>query len=211
MPAYDVRVETAVLVPIKAFAAAKRRLEGALSTDQRDRLARWTAERVLVAAGELPTYVVCDDETVALWAAARGATVLREVGRGLNAAVDHAVRCITEAGHRHVVVVHGDLPRPAPLGRFSSPATITLVPDRHDDGTNLMSFPLDTPIAAAYGPGSFRRHLAEAMATGTTTTVIHDPLMALDLDHPHDLRHPLVKEVLPEWLRTNPVNQQSPR
>jgi 2-phospho-L-lactate guanylyltransferase (CobY/MobA/RfbA family) len=83
---------------------------------------------------------------------------------------------------------------------------ITLVPDRHDDGTNLMSFPIATPLLAAYGQGSFRRHLIQAMSLGVGVQVVRDSLMALDLDHPSDLDHPLVKELLPAWLRTNPVN-----
>jgi 2-phospho-L-lactate/phosphoenolpyruvate guanylyltransferase len=199
-------VETAVLVPIKGFSAAKQRLEGALSAGQRQQLARWTAERVLGASGEHPTYVVCDDDVVAAWARDHGAHVLWEVDRGLNAAVDHAVHCLAVEGHRHVVVVHGDLPHPAPLGAFAAPGVITLVPDRHDDGTNLMSFPIATPLLAAYGQGSFRRHLMQAMSLGVGVQVVRDSLMALDLDHPSDLDHPLVKELLPAWLRTNPVN-----
>lgn len=195
-----------MLVPIKGFSAAKQRLEPALSADQRERLARWTAERVLAAGGEHPVYVVCDDEKVAAWAREHGATVLWEIDQGLNAAVDHAVRCVAAAGHDHVVVVHGDLPRPTRLDAFVSARTITLVPDRHADGTNLMSFPTANPVRSAYGPGSFRRHLATAMSIGTAVRVISDPLIALDIDQPGDLDHPLVKEVLPTWLRTNLVN-----
>jgi hypothetical protein len=37
--------------------------------------------------------------------------------------------------------------------------------------------------------------------------VVRDPFLALDIDLPTDLTHPLVKDVLPAWLRTNPVNR----
>lgn len=204
-------VDTAVLVPIKAFGAAKQRLEPALSAREREELARWTAERVLGASGEHPTYVVCDDAVVASWASAHGASVLWEIGQGLNAAVDHAVQCLALDGHLHVVVVHGDLPRPSALGAFAMAGAITLVPDRHDDGTNVMSFPTGSPLDSSYGPGSFRRHLDRAMTSGLGVHVIRDPLMALDLDHPRDLDHPLVKEVLPAWLRINQANPSQTR
>jgi hypothetical protein len=36
--------------------------------------------------------------------------------------------------------------------------------------------------------------------------VRRDPLLALDIDTPSDLAHPLVQEVLPTWLPTNLAN-----
>ena len=65
-------VDAVVLLPVKAFGEAKARLAGVLDPAQRARLARWTAERVVAAAGELPVYVVCDDDEVAEWATAHG-------------------------------------------------------------------------------------------------------------------------------------------
>jgi 2-phospho-L-lactate guanylyltransferase len=206
-PAYDEAVNAAVLVPVKAFRDAKGRLEPVLSPAQRQQLARWTAERVLAAAGELPKYVVCDDDDVAEWAVAHGAEVLREEGRGLNGAVDRAVQQMGAAGRDHVLVVHGDLPRPGPLVRLVRHGTVTIVPDRRLDGTNVLGFPLAHPIAASYGGASFNRHLAAAMASGVPVEVVRDRFLGLDIDHPADLLHPLVKDVLPAWLPTNPANQ----
>ena len=40
--------------------------------------------------------------------------------------------------------------------------------------------------------------------------VVRDPLLALDIDHPRDLTHPLVQAVLPAWLPTNPANRTQP-
>lgn len=195
-----------MLIPIKAFTAAKGRLVPVLSPAERERLARWTAERVLAAAGELPVFVACDSVDVAEWAQAHGAEVVWGEGQGLNGAVDQAVAALAAAGHGHVTVVHSDLPRPVALSTFGVAHRITLVPDQHLDGTNVMSFPLATPVAAAYGAGSFRRHLTAALASGISVEVVRDRFMALDIDHPADLTHPLVKDVLPAWLRTNPAN-----
>jgi 2-phospho-L-lactate/phosphoenolpyruvate guanylyltransferase len=200
-------VNAVVLVPVKAFADAKARLAAVLGDAQRERLAQWTSARVLAAAGELPTYVACDNEAVAAWATERGASVLWHPGVGLNAAVNDSVADLREAGVTDVIVAHGDLPRAHSLARLSEPGTLTLVPDRHRDGTNVIALPTDMPFLFSYGPGSFQRHLDAAIAAGLSVRVRRDPLLALDIDTPSDLAHPLVQEVLPTWLQTNPANQ----
>ena len=55
----------AVLIPVKAFADAKVRLEKVLDADARSALARRMAETVVAAAAPLPVTVVCDDDEVA--------------------------------------------------------------------------------------------------------------------------------------------------
>jgi 2-phospho-L-lactate guanylyltransferase len=200
-------VNAVVLVPVKAFVDAKARLAPVLDDADRERLARWTSARVLAAAGELPTYVACDDENVATWARERGATILWHPGVGLNAAVNNSVADLRRLGVTDVIVAHGDLPRVHSLAGLAKPGTLTLVPDRHGDGTNVVAVSTDMPFQFAYGPGSFRRHLDAATAAGLSVRVRRDPLLALDIDTPSDLAHPLVKEVLPSWLQTNPVSQ----
>ncbi|MBI5090173.1 MAG: 2-phospho-L-lactate guanylyltransferase [Actinobacteria bacterium] len=199
-------MDAAVLIPIKAFHEAKQRLEPRLGAADRERLARWTAERVVAAAGELPTYVVCDDRAVAAFATDHGATVLWEEGQGLNGAVTNAAASLRDLGYAHVVVVHGDLPRPEPLGSLVRPGSITLVPDLRLAGTNVLALPTAVGMTITYGAGSFRRHLAAAGMTGAAVWVVHDRFLALDIDFPSDLDHPLVKDVLPSWLPTNPGN-----
>lgn len=218
-------MNAAVLIPIKAFSAAKGRLESVLDQQHRAQLARFTAAQVVGAARPLPTYVVCDDEAVAEWAVAAGSQVVWEIRQGLNGAVNHAVGILAAAGHDHVIVVHGDLPLPSKLDRFVHPETVAIVPDRRLDGTNLVAFPPSSQFQVAYGAGSFRRHLDIAFSTGLAVEVVRDPLLALDIDHPSDLLHPLVRpvispvispviaplteEVAPSWPPTNQVNPHS--
>jgi 2-phospho-L-lactate guanylyltransferase len=201
-------VNAVLLVPVKAFTNAKARLAAVLGDAEREQLARWSAARVLAAAGELPTYVACDDEMVAAWAGEHGATVLWHPGVGLNAAVNDSVAELRATGVTDVVVAHGDLPRAHALAGLSVPGTVTLVPDRRGDGTNVIAVPTKLEFHFAYGPGSFQRHLAAAITSGHSVRVHRDPLLAADIDTPADLAHPLVQEVLPTWLRTNPVNLQ---
>lgn len=197
-----------MLVPVKAFSDAKARLAAVLGDAERERLARWTAARVLAAAGELPTYVACDDEQVATWAGEHGAAILWHPGVGLNAAVNNSVADLREAGVTDVIVAHGDLPRAHSLASLTEPGTITLVPDRHGDGTNVIALPTELQFRFAYGPGSFQRHLDAAIAAGHSVRVRRDPLLAADIDTPADLAHPLVQEVLPTWMQTNQANQR---
>ncbi len=199
-------VDPVVLVPVKAFADAKARLAPVLSPAQREALARWTAERVLAAAGERAVYVACDDEGVAEWATTHGALVLWHPGVGLNAAVTNSVADLRERGVRHAIVAHGDLPQPGALVTVAVADTITLVPDTAGDGTNVIALPTDAPFEFTYGAGSFRRHLAHALQSGLAVAVRRDPLLALDIDVPSDLSHPRVQEVLPSWLPTNRAN-----
>jgi 2-phospho-L-lactate guanylyltransferase len=200
-------VNAVVLVPVKAFKDAKARLASVLDDATRERLARWTSARVLAAAGELPTYVACDDDQVAEWATEHGASILWHPGVGLNAAVNDSVAELRDAGVTDVIVAHGDLPRAHSFAALAMPGTLTLVPDRHGDGTNVIALPTDMDFQFAYGPGSFQRHLVSAIAAGLSVRVRRDPLLALDIDTPSDLAHPLVQEVLPSWLQTNPANQ----
>ena len=195
-----------MLVPVKAFTQAKQRLATVLSPEHRHRLARTLAHGVLHAAHELPTFVVCDDDEVRDWALQHGAEALWTAELGLNGAVDDGVRSVAARGFEHVIVSHADLPLPMSLTRVARSDTATFVPDTRRDGTNVMSFPLGRPVPAAYGPGSFARHRDAARSIGLSVEVRVDPSLALDVDVASDLTHPLLREALPTWLPTIPVN-----
>ncbi len=197
----------AVLVPVKRFTAAKGRLTGVLGDSDRARLAEWMASRVLEVVAEIPTFVACDDEHVAAWATRMGAQVIWGAGLGLNGAVDDGVDHIVTGGYDHVLVSHADLALPGALLDVAREGCITLVPDRRHDGTNVMSFPSAHSLRAAYGGGSFARHLQQALAVGSVPIEVRsDHQLSLDLDTPRDLAHPMIAKVLPPWLPTNPAN-----
>lgn len=177
----------AVLVPVKAFGQAKVRLARALAPDARAALARTMAEHVLAACAPLPTAVVCDDAEVAAWARAHGARVVWEPGRGLNRAVQEGVTRLQAAGAHRVIVAHGDLPLAGAIEWVARFPGVTLVPDRFDDGTNVACVPTDAGFGFTYGPGSFRRHGAEARRLGLGLRVVREPLLGYDVDWPADL------------------------
>jgi len=176
-----------VLVPVKAFGEAKRRLSPSVGAEARAALARVMADRVLDAARPLPVAVVCDDPGVARWAHQHGAMVLPEPGRGLNGAVQAGVRRLARAGAAEVMVAHADLPLARGLSRLSGFDGVTLVPDRGEDGTNVLCLPAGTGFRFAYGPGSFARHRAEAGRLGLEVRVVRDPEFTWDVDEPQDI------------------------
>jgi len=178
---------SAVLVPVKAFALAKARLAPALGGPARAALARTMAGAVLRAAAPLPVAVACEDDEVAEWARRRGALVVWTPGRGLNGAVADGVAALAAAGAVRVVVAHADLPGARDLAALAGGAGVTLVPDRHHDGTNVACVPAGAGYRFAYGPRSFHRHRAEAVRLGLELRVVEAPELAWDVDRPADL------------------------
>ncbi|MGH9125199.1 MAG: 2-phospho-L-lactate guanylyltransferase [Acidimicrobiales bacterium] len=177
----------AVLVPVKAFAVAKLRLAPALRPEERVALARSMATRVVQAAGHLPVAVVCDDTAVADWARELGALVVWAPERGLNHAVQDGVRRLAGLGVHHVTVAHADLPLADDLTWVGDWPGATLVPDRREDGTNVIAVPTASGFVFSYGPGSFGRHLAEARRVGLKVRVEHPSTLSWDVDLPADL------------------------
>lgn len=177
---------TAVLVPVKAFGQAKRRLAGVVDTEARAALAERMATIVVRAAGPLTVAVVCDDERVAAWARSMGALVLEEPGRGLDAAVRAGVEQLARLGAERVVVAHADLPHASDL-HLVDRGGVTLVPDLRRDGTNIAVVPSDGRFRFSYGPGSFSRHAAEAARLGLELHIVDDDRLGLDIDLPADL------------------------
>jgi 2-phospho-L-lactate guanylyltransferase len=177
----------AVLVPVKSFHAAKLRLATALDAPAREALARELASRVISAAAPLPVLVVCDDDEVAAWATGCGARVAWTPGLGLSAAVMAGVDQLAAEGVALAVVAHADLPFAVGLAALGEAGTVTLVPDRRRDGTNVAVVPTDAGFCFQYGAGSFERHRTEAARLGLPCQIVYDRRLAIDVDLPEDL------------------------
>jgi 2-phospho-L-lactate guanylyltransferase len=189
----------AVVLPIKGFTDAKARLEVVLSPENRAALAEFTAGGLLEAVIGVDAFVVCDNDDIAQWARQRGALVVRQTSPGLNA----AVACGVEAAqfkHDWVLVAHSDMPYAEHLMSVVDlhvvETTVTLVPDRHEDGTNVLVIPARCGFTFHYGPGSFAAHQAEATRLGLAVRIVRDERLALDIDTPDDLAQ------LPEQFST---------
>ena len=178
-----------VVLPIRSFLLGKARLASVLDDGARADLGRRLAARVVDAAGELPVVVVTSAPEVDAWATARGCTVLADPG-SLDGAAARGVEHLRAADVVRALVVHADLPRAKSFGRLLDDGDrpiVALVPCHRDDGTNVLSLPVGSPFRFAYGPGSFRRHAAEARRLGLPVRVVRDPDLAFDVDVPADL------------------------
>jgi 2-phospho-L-lactate guanylyltransferase len=116
--------------------------------------------------------------------------VLWKPGRGLNGAVNQGVDDLAAEGLARIIVAHADLPYATDLTWVGDTEGITLVPDRHDDGTNVAAVPATSGFVFSYGPGSFRRHSAEANRLGLPLRVVREPRLGWDVDRPDDLLAP---------------------
>jgi 2-phospho-L-lactate guanylyltransferase (CobY/MobA/RfbA family) len=90
-------------------------------------------------------------------------------------------------GCTHVIVAHADLPLAHTFSHIAHEGVVTAVPDRHRDGTNVLSFPIDSTFVTAYGPGSFDNHRRLAATAGLEFNIVHDHDLELDLDTADDL------------------------
>jgi 2-phospho-L-lactate guanylyltransferase len=180
----------AVLVPVKAFSAAKQRLAAVLDSAARRDLAMAMAATVLDAAGGLRKAVVCDDDEVRSWAVDHGADAVWTPDLGLNGAVTAGIAHLAQGGVARVIVAHADLPLATELAWLADTDGVTLVPDRHHDGTNVLCVPAGAGFTPCYGAGSFRAHRTEAARLGLTTRLVPDERLGWDVDLPADLAVP---------------------
>lgn len=180
----------AVVVPVKAFSAAKVRLAPALDPPARAALARRLADVVVRAASPLRVVVVCDDDEVHDWAVAAGAEVVWCPDRGLNGAVADGVAALRDDGVEQAIVAHADLPLARELAWVADFPGVTLVPDRRRDGSNVVSVPTGADFGFSYGSGSFARHRAEAARLALPLRIVDDADLRWDVDVPADLDWP---------------------
>jgi 2-phospho-L-lactate/phosphoenolpyruvate guanylyltransferase len=177
------------VIPIRAFALGKARLAASLDSAERAALGRHWAEQVVHAAGVLPIVVVSSDPDVRVWATDLDLDVLDDPG-SLDGAATIGRDHLRARGCSRVVVVHADLPRAHDLDHLTRDASqplVALVPCHRDDGTPVLSVPANADFRFAYGPGSFRRHAAEARRLGLGLRVVRDRDLAFDVDVPDDL------------------------
>lgn len=183
-----------VVIPVKAFDQAKERLSDLLTPAERIALTKYCAEQVIRAAEKFETFVVCDDPQVAQWARALSTQVVWQPEIGLNLAVRAGVEFAKSRGKTLAIVSHSDLPLATDFAALLVGQTgellnssVTLVPDRHHDGTNIIVLPTDSGFEFRYGKHSFDAHQQMAKKLGLQTRVLDDANLAVDIDTAEDL------------------------
>lgn len=192
-------MRTLAVLPVKSFGGAKQRLAVALSTGSRRALAEAMFIDVLTALRRSTqvedTLVVSAEHAAMEIGRGHGALILNDPDeRGQSSAARLGGGHATTLGYERVLLVPGDTPAldPAELDALLARATaerlgVAIVADRHGTGTNGLLLTPPDAIDPAFGPGSFRRHVAAAEAAPLRHAVVDVPTLALDVDTPEDL------------------------
>lgn len=192
-------MRTIAILPIKSFGAAKQRLSGLLGGGSRQALAQAMFSDVLASLRHVPDLggvaVVTANRVAEDTAMRTGVTLLTDTEEtGQSAAAQIGLRHAIDKGYERALLVPGDTPLLDPLevaalfDRADEDATVvTIVPDRHGEGTNALLLTLPAAIEPAFGPGSLERHRAAAQAAGAAHRVEALASLALDVDTPEDL------------------------
>lgn len=176
-----------IIIPIRSFFGAKSRLSPTFDEWQRSQIMKFCADAVLNATREVSTIVVTSDPEVQSFALQHGKFVLPDPDLGLNYAISEIYHAADRYGVTHITIAHGDLPLASDLTQFAQESTMTIVPDRHMHGTNLLSIPTGYSFDFAFGKNSFKNHLLEAKAVGLHVSVIEDLNLMIDIDTTDDL------------------------
>lgn len=195
-------MRTRAVVPQKALAGAKSRLEGVLSANARTALSvallRNVCAAVRAAAGVESVVVMTPDPATRAQAAAWGIPALTDPSPGLNAALAQVVR--DAARSCAVLVVAADLPllRPddvAALLAAGRSGRLVLAPSKEGTGTNAVLVPPGMTFHPAYGVGSLTAHRRGARSLGYDVVEIRRPGLAFDVDTEADLRAVLLRDL----------------
>jgi len=184
------------LLPVKSPHNAKQRLDGFLSAEQREKLARILYKQTLgalcQAEGIDRVVVVTNDSGVAEHARSSGALVFEE-----NEQVSHSVSadaaCLRaiELGATTVLLVPIDVPlvTPADFSRLAAAARpgLIVVPSADGTGTNAMVRTPPDVIESRFGPGSCRAHLDQARLKNVPADILRLPGLMFDVDTPEDV------------------------
>lgn len=192
-------MRTLAILPIKSFGAAKQRLAAALGGGSRRALAQAMFSDVLSSLRRVPSLdsiavVTADVEAKSAAWDSRILVLDDDARDGQSAATLTGIRYAIAARFDRVLLVPGDTPLVDPgevesLLRLGAAAGIdvTIVPDRHGEGTNALLLSPPDAIDPSFGPGSLERHVEAARAGGRSHRVESPPSLLHDVDTPEDL------------------------
>ena len=196
-------MKLAAIVPLNSRVQVKTRLSSVLDAAGRANLSRWLAWRVVTALQQAQVShigVVSPDDDILRWAWQSGAQPVRQMGSGLNDALELGRQWALRRHAEALLVVLGDLPlltRDDILAMTalashaddrSTAPSVTIAPDRAGKGTNMLLLHPPTAISFAFGEESLIQHSALAREAGIEPRIAGLPGIAFDVDTPDDLR-----------------------
>jgi 2-phospho-L-lactate guanylyltransferase len=189
----------AILIPVKAFSAAKSRLAPHFTPEQRAALAAALCRDFFTVVGQLhcadKVFVASKEREVLDWAKARGWETIPESEQiSESASVDTASRLLAERGVTALLRLPADIPLAGPhdiaplFEQLAPPPFALLVPSGDGTGTNALLRSPPGLFPSHFGMGSFDKHIAEAARAGAETRIVYNPRIAKDVDDIEDLR-----------------------
>ena len=193
------------ILPVKSPQNAKQRLKDLLAVEQRETLARMLYRQTLAALCQAEgidrVVVVTSDFEAAEHARCSGALVFEEseqVSHSVSA--DAACLRAMDLGALTALLVPIDVPTAtsADFARLAASARdkpgLIVVPSADGTGTNALARTPPDCIESRFGPGSFRRHLDQALSKGVPVDVLQLPGLMFDIDTPEDVDELLARE-----------------
>jgi 2-phospho-L-lactate guanylyltransferase len=186
------------VVPVKELDGAKQRLAGLLTPAQRSALAEVMVTEVLqtiaAARGLAGIAVVSLDPRITAFARQLGARVVTDGAReGHTGSVTAGARLLAREGSGGMITMPGDIPAAtaveveAVLAAHLAAPSFTITPAHDDLGSNAVVCSPPDWVPLRFGEDSFFPHLDAARRCGIEPTVIRQPGIAMDIDHPVDL------------------------
>lgn len=188
-------VMDAGVLPVKALARAKQRLDPHFGSDERVAIACALLEDALAlctACDFLTWWVVSDDPAILEEARLHGFAVVADAGAGLNEALITAVTELDRAGAESMTVIPADVPlayRGDIVDLLDTGATseIVVVPSARGGGTNGLYLSPPALIEPRFGEASFQAHIRLAERRGMRCSMLNLPRLALDIDTIEDV------------------------
>lgn len=188
------------VMPVKELEGAKQRLSPLLAPAERQALARVMIAEVmdaLAAARGLAGILVV---TLDPWATAEaqriGARVLTEGAReGHTGSVNAGIRALLAEGRAGMITMPGDIPAATPAEIEAVLAAhpregrgFTIAPAHDEKGSNAVLLSPPDAVPLRFGDDSYLPHLEAARRCGLAPRIVPCPGIAMDIDHPVDLR-----------------------
>lgn len=186
------------IIPIKEFDGAKQRLASLLAPAERQALIEVMMGEVLEAVAGVRglggIIVVTEEPKAADFATRLGARVLSDGARdGHTGSVTAGLRLLAREGRGGMITVPADIPAAtstemaAVLAAHLGAPSFTISPAHDDLGSNAVICSPPDAVPLRFGDNSYFPHLETARRCGIEPTVLRQPGIALDIDHPSDL------------------------
>jgi 2-phospho-L-lactate/phosphoenolpyruvate guanylyltransferase len=189
----------AILIPVKEFCEAKKRLAPHFPPEDRAALAEAMCEdffNVVAATRCADRVFVISKEPGAISRARKlgWETIVESSQTSESDSVDEGSRYCAERRIDALLRLPIDLPLAEPsdieavFRELEAAPSVVIVPSSDGTGTNALLRSPAVLFPSHFGPNSFPRHLAEAKACGARARVYRNPRLELDIDELDDLR-----------------------